>query len=219
VTSGTCGFFALGATVYRLYKRRDRLGADDVWALFAFLVLIIQVVAVFLHIPVPNDLSNTTRIAVSYLMDTTFYSVIWASRLSILFSIVRIDPSVGRRRRLFWVAAAFVATALFLIGQLFWICESQPSWKKVENPHCELTLQVAICQFVTDVISDSILLFAPLPLFRNLLDKSLGRKLTLIFSTCVATTIISLAHAIFILRDYDSKIAISAIVEARIRYS
>ncbi|KAJ7034374.1 hypothetical protein C8F04DRAFT_956441, partial [Mycena alexandri] len=218
VTSGTCGFFALGATVYRLYKRRDRLGADDAWALFAFVTLIIQVVAVFLHVRIPVE-PQVNALMSEMLMESPSPRTCRASRLSILFSIVRIDPSVGRRRRLFCVAAAFVATALFLIGQLFWICESQLSWKNAENPHCELTLQVAICQLVTDVISDSILLFAPLPLFRNLLDKSLGRKLTLIFSTCVATTVISLVHAVYILRDYDNKIAISAIVEARIRCS
>ncbi|KAJ7759983.1 hypothetical protein B0H16DRAFT_1533256 [Mycena metata] len=213
ITSATCSFCALGATVYRLYKRQVRLGADDVWALFAFVVQIIQVAAVFLHIPGPNNLSKTTRIAVPYLMGTTFYATVWASRLSILFSIVRIDPSVERRRRLFWVAAAFVATALFLIGQLLWICEARPSWKNVEHPQCALPLQVAICQFVTDIISDSILLFAPLLLFRDLLDKSLRRKLSLIFSTCVVTTIVSLVHAAFLLRNSGINIAISATVE------
>ncbi|KAF7362718.1 hypothetical protein MVEN_00621100 [Mycena venus] len=213
ITSALCSFFALGATIYRLYKRRSKLWADDVWALFACVALIIQVVAVFMHFPLPKHLSKRTRIALSYLMGTAFYSVVWASRLSILFSIVRIDPSVERRRRLFWVAAAFVATALLLLGQLLWVCETNPSWKKTRNPQCELPLQVAICQIVADVISDLILLFAPLPLFRNLLDKSLGHKLTLIFSTCVVTTIVSLFHATFILLDYEIKITIAAMVE------
>ncbi|KAF7362716.1 hypothetical protein MVEN_00620900 [Mycena venus] len=198
---------------WRLYKRQDRLWSDDAWALFASVNLIIQVVAVFMDLPLPNNLSKTTRIALSYLMGTTYYSIVWASRLSILFSIVRIDPSVERRRRLFWIAAAFVATALLLLGQLLWVCETDPSWKNKRNPQCELPLQVAICQLVTGVISDLILLFAPLPLFRNLLNKPLGHKLTLIFSTCVATTIASLFHAAFILRDYNVKISISAIVE------
>ncbi|KAJ7933075.1 hypothetical protein B0H13DRAFT_2511545, partial [Mycena leptocephala] len=71
-----------------------------------------------------------------------------------------------------------------------------------------------ICQIVTDVISDSILLLAPLPLFRNPIDKSLGYKLTLMFSTCVVTAIVSLVHGAFILRDDDMKILISAMVEA-----
>ncbi|KAJ6480052.1 hypothetical protein DFH09DRAFT_1214764 [Mycena vulgaris] len=213
VTSATCSFFALGATTYRLYKRRGRWWADDLWVLFGSIGLIIQMVAVFLHIPLPNHLSNTTRITVFYLKATAFYLIVWASRLSILFSIVRIDPSAVRRRRLFCGAVAFVMTALLLLGQLGWICESDPSWKDSENPQCELPLQVAIYQLVTDVISDSILLFAPLPLFRSILDKSLGHKLALIFSTCVVTTIVSLVHATFMLRDHDFKILLSGIVE------
>ncbi|KAJ7910272.1 hypothetical protein B0H13DRAFT_2012702 [Mycena leptocephala] len=80
ITSATCSFFALGATVYRLYKRRGRFGADDFWALFALVALIIQVVTVFLHIPLPNTLSNTTRIAVYYLTGTTFCLIIWSVR-------------------------------------------------------------------------------------------------------------------------------------------
>ncbi|KAJ6559750.1 hypothetical protein B0H19DRAFT_1145734 [Mycena capillaripes] len=213
ITSATCSFFALGATAYRIYKRRDRLWADDAWALFASIALIIQVVAVFLHIPPPNHLSHTTRIAVYYLTATTFYLIVWASRLSILFSIVRIDPSIARCRRLLCVAVAFFMTALLLLGQLFWVCESKHSWKNLPNPQCGLPLQVAIFQIITDVISDSILLFAPLPLFRSLLDKSLSVKLTIIFSVCVVTTIVSLVHASFILKDDDIRIPFSGILE------
>jgi hypothetical protein len=73
-----------------------------------------------------------------------------ASRISILFSIVRIDPSATRRRRLFWVAVAFVIALLFLLAQLLWVCEPEPSWKDAPNPQCHLPLQVAICQLVSE---------------------------------------------------------------------
>ncbi|KAJ7132408.1 hypothetical protein C8R44DRAFT_773998 [Mycena epipterygia] len=213
ITSATCSFFALGTTIYRLYKRRGRFWADDAWALFAFMALIIQVVAIFLHIPVPNNLSKTARVAAYYLTAFSFYVVIWGSRLSILFSIVRIDPSEYRRKKLFWIAVAFVAATLFLFAQLLWVCEPEPVWKDAPNPQCQLPLQVAICQLVTDVIADTILLLAPIPLFKNLADKVLRRKLTLIFSTCVVTTIVSLVHAAFILRNGGVKVVISALVE------
>ncbi|KAJ7798094.1 hypothetical protein B0H14DRAFT_2908205, partial [Mycena olivaceomarginata] len=190
ITSSTCSFFALGMTTYRLYKCRSRLWADDAWAFFAFVCLIIQVVTVFLH---------TARVFAYYLMCLTFYLVIWLSRLRILFSIVRIHPSPSARKHLFWVAVSFVTA------------------KDAPNPQCHLPQQVAICQLVTDVLTDSILLFAPLQLFRSLADKMLRRKLTLIFSTCVVTTIIylqvSLVHAAFILRNGGVKEIISAIVE------
>ncbi|KAJ6534960.1 hypothetical protein B0H19DRAFT_1038928 [Mycena capillaripes] len=213
ITSVTCSFIALGATIYRLYKRRGRFGADDASALIASMALVIQVVGVFLHGPGSNHLSKTTRVAAFYLTGTTFYIVVWASRLSILFSIIRIDPCTKRRKRLIWVSAAFGAALLFLLSQLFWVCEEHSSWKDSRTPQCELPLQVAICQIVTDVSADMILLFAPLPLFRNLLNKSLGHKLTLIFSTCVATTIVSIVHAAFILRGDHVKVTISTLVE------
>ncbi|KAJ7068913.1 hypothetical protein B0H15DRAFT_140509 [Mycena belliarum] len=194
ITCATCSIFALGTTMYRLYKRRGRLWADDAWALFAFVALIIQIASVFLHVPVPNNLSKTARVAAYYLMATTFYAIIWASRLSILFTV------------------AFVATTFFLLAQLLWVCEPEPSWKEEPNPQCHLPLQVAICQLVTDVIADTILLFAPVPLFRHLANKPLRRKLTLIFSTCVVTTIVSLVHAAFILSNGGIKV-VTALVQ------
>ncbi|KAJ7205100.1 hypothetical protein B0H12DRAFT_1160677 [Mycena haematopus] len=104
----------------------------------------------------------------------------------------------------------FVVTTLLLLAQLFWVCESRTQWKNLPNPQCGLPQQVAI---FTDIISDAILLFAPWPLFRSLVDKSLGHKLTIIFSTCLATTFVSLSHATFILKDDDIRIPFSGIAE------
>ncbi|KAJ7219892.1 hypothetical protein B0H12DRAFT_1270605 [Mycena haematopus] len=64
-----------------------------------------------------------------------------------------------------------------------------------------------------DLISNAILLFAPWPLFRSLVDKSLGYKLTSIFSTCMLTTFVSLSHATFICKDDHIKVAFSGLVE------
>ncbi|KAJ6473790.1 hypothetical protein C8R45DRAFT_907538 [Mycena sanguinolenta] len=208
---------SVGLKSFRLCKRRRKVWADDVSALFAAVALMIQVVAVLLHFPLPNSLSRTTQIAVYYLTAITFYLIVWASRLSILFSIVRIDSSVARQRRLFCAAAMFCITALLLIAQLFWVCESRGhfSWNSHPNRQleCDLPRQVAIFQFITDVTSDAILLFAPWPLFRSLVDRSLGRKLTIIFSVCVVITIVSLVHASFILKDDDIGIPFSGVVE------
>ncbi|KAJ7894241.1 hypothetical protein B0H14DRAFT_2334485, partial [Mycena olivaceomarginata] len=203
----------------RLYKRRGRFWADDVWAMIASLALVLQVVGVFLHVILQdNHLSRTTRVAAFYLMATAFYIIIWASRLSILFSIIRIDPSAERRQRLLWISLGFAAAAIFLLSQMFWLCEGgDTSWKNFRTPHCEAPLQVAVCQIVTDVIADTILLSAPLPLFRNLMNKSLGHKLRLIFSTCVATStstlLVSVAHVTFIFQEDHANIGISRLVE------
>ncbi|KAF7342298.1 hypothetical protein MVEN_01818000 [Mycena venus] len=214
ITSITCSFFALGSTLYRLYQRRGRFGGDDLWAVFASVALIVQVIIIFLHIPPPNNLPKKGGVAVYYLTGIAFYAIVWGSRLSILFSIIRIDPTFERRRRLFWVAVVFIVISLALLAQLFSVCESKdPSWKNAPNPQCPLPLQVAVCQLVTDIIADSILLFSPWPLFRDLLGKGMRHKLTIIFSTCVVTTIVSLVHAAYILRNGGMKVVISAVVE------
>ncbi|KAJ6473706.1 hypothetical protein C8R45DRAFT_835236, partial [Mycena sanguinolenta] len=200
---------------FRLYKRRYKLCADDFWALFAASALIVQVVAELLRLPLPNRFSQATRIAVYYWRSIMFYLILWASRLSVLFSIVRIDPSTSRRKVLFCAAVMFVITALLLVAQSFWVCESRAhsSWKSLPDPQCDLAPQTAIFQLIADATSDAILLFAPWPLFRSLADRSLGRKLTLIFSVCVVTTIVSLVRAGFILTNYSIGLPFSGIVE------
>ncbi|KAK7435207.1 hypothetical protein VKT23_019776 [Stygiomarasmius scandens] len=218
ITSAVCSSVAVVMTLYRLWIRRGRLWADDACAAFALATLCIQIVSVFLHLPLPNSLPQTSRIAAYYLMAYTFYAVIWSSRLSILFSIMRIHPSPSGRRRLLYVAGAFLAATLFLMAQLLWECEplatkTTPSWKEEANPQCPLPRTVAICQLVTDVIADAILLFSPLNLLRGLADPSLRRKLGIIFSTCVITTIVSLVHAAYIINRAGIKVLISAIVE------
>jgi len=102
-----------------------------------------------MHVEHPSDLSRLNRIAAYYLMAVTFYTVIWTARISILFSIIRIDPDPVMRRRLKWLAAAFVAALAFLLSQLFWTCEGIHGWKDRPSPQCPLPKQVAICQLIS----------------------------------------------------------------------
>ncbi|KAI0246060.1 hypothetical protein BJV78DRAFT_199416 [Lactifluus subvellereus] len=149
VTESVCGFVAICMTLLRLWLRRDRYWWDDAWAFFSLLFLIIQFGAVFMHVEHPSDLSRLNRIAAYYLMAVTFYLVIWSARISILFSIIRIDPDPIMRRRLKWFAALFVGAIVFFLTQLFWTCETMhDGWKNKRSPQCHLPKQVAICQLV-----------------------------------------------------------------------
>ena len=119
-------------------------------AVWFFSSLFVQIAAVFMHVDNPSDLSRLNRIASYHLMATTFYAVIWTARLSILFSIIRIDPDPIMRRRLQWLAGAFIAAFLFLVSQLFWTCENiHDGWKNKPSPQCHLPKAVAICQLVS----------------------------------------------------------------------
>ena len=114
-----------------------------------FSSLIVQFGAVFMHVEHPSDLSKLNRIAAYYLMAVTFYLVIWSARISILFSIIRIDPDPDMRRRLKWLAALFIGAIGFFLAQLFWTCETKhDGWKNQPSPQCHLPKQVAICQLV-----------------------------------------------------------------------
>jgi hypothetical protein len=65
--------------------RRRKIWADDIFAFFALIAVVIQIVATFLHcVPLPNNLSHVTRVAAYYLMAHTFYLVIWLALLCIL---------------------------------------------------------------------------------------------------------------------------------------
>mgnify|MGYP007051653458 FL=1 len=70
------------------------------------------------------------------------------SRLSILFSVIRIDPSKTRRFVLLIGGIIFVFVCGFLIAQLYWTCEPEKEWKTWRVPQCELSEQVAITQLI-----------------------------------------------------------------------
>ncbi|KAF5392194.1 hypothetical protein D9757_001524 [Collybiopsis confluens] len=216
ITESVCAFVAISVTLYRLYVRRNKFWIDDIWATFALLTLFAQIAAVFMHIENPADLSKLTDIGAYYLLAITFYTVIWGSRISIIYSIVRIDPNPDRRRIYLVASVLFFLAVLVMIVQLFWVCEPMPKWKSAANPQCPLTIQVAVVQLVTDVLADLFLLLAPLRVFMYLHDKRLRRKLVVIFSTVIATTIVSLVHAAYILTTGGIKVIVSALVEDNI---
>ncbi|KAI0053213.1 hypothetical protein FA95DRAFT_1552711 [Auriscalpium vulgare] len=213
VTLAVVGAIALCMTIARLWIRRDRYWWDDAWALFSLLNLFLQTTGVIIHVRDPSKVAKHERITAYYLMAMSFYTVIWSARTSILFSIIRIDPDPHTRRRLRWVAAAFIGAIGFFIAQILWVCEPEPKWKDLPSPQCHLTKQVAICQLVSDVISDSLLITLPLRLIHGIRDTRLRRRVMFIFSTSIVTTVVSLVHAVYIIRSGGKNVLIAAIVE------
>ncbi|KAJ7132185.1 hypothetical protein C8R44DRAFT_698538 [Mycena epipterygia] len=213
ITSVVCSSVAILTTIYRLFIRRSRLWTDDGCAIFSTCILLLQVASVILHSDVDSGMKRSTRIAAYYLIAITFYAIIWSARLSILFSIIRIDPNGIRRRFLLGVAFVFLGACIILIAQLFWICERNPQWKNGATPQCPLGRQVVIFQLISDVVSDTLLIVAPLQLLWHLEDKGLRRRLCIIFSTCIVTTIVSLVHAAMILTGVGPKVLVAAVVE------
>jgi len=213
IASLVCSVTAVFVTLSRLYIRRGRLWWDDTFALFSMIFLLVQVTGLVLHVQDNTKVSQLTLVAGYYILATNFYAIIWSARLSIIFSVIRIDPWEKRRKRLLLIAILFFVAFIILLVQLFWVCEPDPAWKKLSNPQCPLNMQVAIFQLVSDVIADSLLLAAPLKLLQGLEDKPLRRRLIFIFSTCIVTTIVSLVHAVYIFKHGGPKVLIAAFVE------
>ncbi|KAF8690338.1 hypothetical protein AX14_003003 [Amanita brunnescens Koide BX004] len=200
---------AILSTATRIILRRRRLWVDDAWAFFSSLALLVQLVAVFLCPPQGSPVGFVRY----YLLATAFTVIIWSARLSLLFSLIRVDPHPQRRRFLHYVAVVYVILCILLVFQLVWICQAQPHWKTRPVPQCHLGWQIALFQLITDVVADSSLLITPLLQFRIITDKPLRTRLGVIFSTCIITTVASLVHAVFILTSSGVQVEIAGIME------
>ncbi|KAJ8074477.1 hypothetical protein PM082_015378 [Marasmius tenuissimus] len=211
ITAVVCTIPAILTTIYRLWIRRGRYWADDVFALLSGLSQFIMFSGCIIHIT--HSSPRLSMVAAYYMMASAFYSVVWFARLSILFSIIRIHPDESMRNKLYWVAGIFVLVTMTLISQLYWVCEPEPGWKNEPSPQCALTRQVVILQIVTDVFSDAILVFVPLRLIQTISDSKLRRRLAVIFSTCLITTAVSLVHAVFIIIHAGPQEVMAAIAE------
>ncbi|KAF5362114.1 hypothetical protein D9756_002137 [Leucocoprinus leucothites] len=207
--SGICTAFAVLSTWFRLYirARRRQLWIEDAWAAISMGALGTQMAAVFI------EPSTSTGVVRYYIMSNTFYATIWCARLSILFSIIRIRRKFLRIRPLPLIAAAFLIVWFILTAQIYWECETRTEWKRTTVPQCKLSSTVPICQLITDVISDSILVFHSIKQFMDISDKKLRLRLILIFGSCIMTTAVSACHAMYLLRSESHAILISAFIE------
>ncbi|CAL1708749.1 unnamed protein product [Somion occarium] len=203
LNSVLCGV-ALLVTAFRLYlrKTRSKLWWDDFWVLLSALSIIVLIVVNFLHTDDPTKYSRGSKIAVYYMCIQFYYAVSWTSRLSILYTVIRISFE-RMRRGLIVASGAFLISWIVLFAQVFWVCESpgNTSWKDQPIPQCELGEDVAIAQVITVVVSDAILIFAPIKLiWRTRLPKSTKIRLVSVFASTVAATAVSLYYIYALLR-------------------
>ncbi|KAJ7930552.1 hypothetical protein B0H13DRAFT_1702687 [Mycena leptocephala] len=194
--------FACLITYLRLYVRysRGKLWWDDFWAFMCTLCSITFVAASMLHVSDPTKIPQHIKVSIYYMCAQFFYAVVWTARISILFTVIRL--SFGQfRRMLFWTAIVFFVAWLILFSQVWWVCERQPGWKENLIPQCALGLDVAIAQLITDVISDLLLVAAPMRLlWRVQLQRGLKLRLRAVFATTLIGTAVSLYHAYCVLR-------------------
>ncbi|KIK54186.1 hypothetical protein GYMLUDRAFT_177833, partial [Collybiopsis luxurians FD-317 M1] len=178
--------------------RSRKLGWDDFWAAASVIGAALLMTGVLIILDPQPWMTQATLVAGYYITSEGFYIIVWTSRLSILFTIIRISP-ISMRKVLYTVAGAFGLMWIFLGMQEIVICEREPGWKAAVPTQCHLGKQVAIAQLTTDLIADLSLLIVPVHLFwSSLMPAGQRMRLNLVFSTCFLTTIVSLVHAYWI---------------------
>ncbi|KDR74311.1 hypothetical protein GALMADRAFT_211910 [Galerina marginata CBS 339.88] len=196
--------------------RTGRFWWDDAWAAFAMVLLITFMAAVEVHLQDPAKHSEHLKLVIAYMLPHLFYAVTWSARLSILLTVIRI--SLGTMRKvLVWTGILFLITYLVLFAQIWWVCEDNAVWKTSFNPQCPLGLNVAIAQVITDVVSDAILILAPVRLvWKTKLSAAQKVRVMAIFSTTLITTAVSLNHAYFVLKWGGLQEALAAILQCNV---
>lgn len=114
--------------------------------------------------------------------------------------MIRITPWQLQRKVLIWVVVFFVLQFAMLTTQMFWVCElTYAGWKQIPGAICLVPPVVPISLVVTTVISDFILLLAPIMISRGVNVPALRFRLFFIFSMSIATTMSSVVHAVLVL--------------------
>ncbi|KAF8521380.1 hypothetical protein BU17DRAFT_45848, partial [Hysterangium stoloniferum] len=190
---------------------------DDALVFLAIVFSTTMSAATGMHYGDPYAYSRSARLAAYYLIAEGFYLALWTTRLSILYSIIRIVPGPKQKRFLYGAAIAFTTVLVLLLAQVFWVCEAPGKWKLAPNPQCPLGLQVAVCQLITDIIADILLIVVPVRLLTSTsLERGLKIRLVIIFSATMLTTVVGLVHAAYLLEVRGIDAIVSAVVEVAV---
>ncbi|KAH7921411.1 hypothetical protein BV22DRAFT_1019406, partial [Leucogyrophana mollusca] len=172
---------AIASTVFRLSYRwyRFRFWWEDGWASVALLFDMVCLVCTWIQVPVTNKSAvPLVDIAANWVVSVSFTSVVWAARLSVLFSIIRVANPVPRLRWFaFCIAIAFGIMWLGIVGLKLYVCGRR---------QCMMRSAVAISQLtsgsifvirpkylsqvllvIADAISDTVLVSLPFVLLRG----------------------------------------------------
>ncbi|KAF8135088.1 hypothetical protein EV363DRAFT_1322456 [Boletus edulis] len=164
---------AIVTTILRLlYRwRLSRFSWEDTWATLALICDMACLASIWMHVPPGNSYPmRHISHASNCLQSLTITSTVWFARMSILSSVVRIANPASKLR-----CIAYCIGAIKYIFRLRYSCHS--------------AITVAIAQLVTDVISDTILVAAPIRFLRDM--KLVRDRRILIISAFSASMLIT----------------------------
>ncbi|KAH7924623.1 hypothetical protein BV22DRAFT_1012917 [Leucogyrophana mollusca] len=208
--------FAIILTLFRVWYRVSirRFWWDDSWAAMASLCGTICLVSDWMHVT-----ARTRDISVigCWVYFFAFASVVWAVRMSILYSLARlIYPEKRSRRIVLSVAALFVILWGGIITERAYICGSSLRWyNSGKQTCCNLPASMDIYELATDVVSDIILVAWPLRILWNikLPSNSQRRMILSIFSSTIVVSLVSLFRAVCRLMQFGSLVLTASELE------
>ncbi|KAH7887021.1 hypothetical protein F5I97DRAFT_1093467 [Phlebopus sp. FC_14] len=180
--------FTLARLTYRWYTKR--FWWEDAWATFSLLWDLACLVGTLIHSSATYPPSVEDRV-VNWILTLAFTCVLWAARLSVLLSLFRVSNPTGYQRQI-----ALSTTVSFAI---MWIALSTQRMYLCAKNDCVMSESVAIAQLVTDAISDTVLVVAPIPFLRKVkLSKSRRILILSAFSASILISAISIPHSILL---------------------
>ncbi|KIK61424.1 hypothetical protein GYMLUDRAFT_225119 [Collybiopsis luxurians FD-317 M1] len=211
-------------TVLRIYLRRraKRLWWDDVWALLTMLPTLLFTIAMWIRTDTPGlgplDESHSARIVAYWLVSISFTCSLWAARMSLIFSVIRLIPPLFLLRKITeGTAVVFFLMWAGSLAQKTYVCASDRSWYRLAAPQCHLGEKVAIVELVTDLFADIALAIIPIYLLRGVgISQKKRRMLYMMFGASLLISVVSVIHAVFLLGPSGLLEAITAQAESGI---
>ncbi|KAG2748810.1 hypothetical protein P692DRAFT_20833711 [Suillus brevipes Sb2] len=202
VAGSVCHVIAICCTVFRLLYRgwTRHLWWEDAWAAIALISDVMCLVWMWMH-----DASRTLPPST---FAVAFTSVVWAARMSIIFSIIRIAKFSGHKYQkwiTYFITISFGCMWAAVLIQKIHTCIYA----------CQMTESVAILQMTTDVVADLCLIVVPLQFWKNL-SLSRNSKIMIIsaFASSLFITVITIPHSIMLFRSASETTLIIAHVKA-----
>ncbi|KAH7907458.1 hypothetical protein BJ138DRAFT_970777, partial [Hygrophoropsis aurantiaca] len=202
--------FAILLTFFRLWHRFSiqRFWWEDVWAAIAVLCSIASLVSSF-WVHSQLKASRDMSIFADWVYSIGFTCAVWAVRMSVLYSTIRLIPPAKTSR---WIAISVTTLFVSLWGGIIvwkvYHCTPNLEWYDSPSRTCFMSRSSIFYEFATDVIADAILVALPLRMLWNikLPQKQQRRMILCIFSSSMVVSFVSIFRAISRLSSNPSEV-------------
>ncbi|KAG2337412.1 hypothetical protein BDR05DRAFT_774564 [Suillus weaverae] len=194
---------AILCTIFRLvYRGWTRLlWWEDAWAAFALISDVVCLLWIWIHTPMRFP---------AWTFPVAFASVVWAARMSIIFSIIRLaNPSGCKYQKwtTYLITVSFVCMWAATLVQKIKTCIYA----------CQMTKSVALLQLITDIVADVSLIVAPLQFWKNIrLSRNSKILILSAFGASLLITVIGIPQSIILFQSASETTLVMAHIKAAV---